>query len=148
VWEVAIGTNPKVRPEPPHRIKYLSSGGVEKERARSGVIHFGVGSNWRTEEEQWAGPLGILHGHLHVHLMFATLDVTTKSGEQIRVIDNGHLTALDHPEVRELAKKYGDPDQVLKEAWIPKIPGINLPGSYEEYGNEPAAWIYSGQRDH
>lgn len=148
LWEVAIGTNPKVKPEPPERIRYISSGGVEKERARSGVIHMGIGTNWRDADEVWASPRGILHGHLHVHLSFPTLDVHTREGGVIRVIDNGHLTALDDPEVRALAAKYGDQDEVLKEAWTPKIPGINVPGNYQEdYGRDPAAWIYSGKRD-
>lgn len=62
------------------------------------------------------------------------------------VIENGRLTALDHPEVRELAAKYGDPDEILREDWVPQIPGITCPGSYPEYARDPAAWIYSTKR--
>ena len=57
------------------------------------------------------------------------------------MIDKGHLTALDDPEVRKAPEKYGDPDEVLKEEWIPGIPGINLEGQYEDFGKDPFAWI-------
>ncbi len=148
LYEIAIGTNPKVVPEPPERIRFISSGGVEKERGRAGVVHFGIGCDWRDTDEFWAGPKGILHGHLHVHIFFPTMKVKTKLGESITIIENGRLTALDDPDVRKLASKYGNPDEVLKEAWTPKIPGINVPGDYEkDYGLDPATWIYMGKRD-
>ena len=36
----------------------------------------------------------------------------------------------------------GDPDEILKEDWIPQIPGIICPGSYLEFAKNPASWIY------
>jgi hypothetical protein len=139
-WEAAIGTNPKiVRPSHIHR---HSSGGFEWERRRSGVIHMGFGTFWRGPEEQWAGERGLLYGHLHIHLLFPTLVVTAKDGTEYTVINHGRLTAMDHPEVRKLAAKYGDPDELLKEDWIPQIPGISCPGSYADFAKDPAAWIY------
>ena len=97
---------------------------------------------------EWAGPKGILHGHLHIHLQFATVEIKNQKGQTHKVIDNGHLTALDDPDVRKLASKYGNPDEILKEAWIPKIPGINVAGDYEkDYASDPATWIYMGNRD-
>jgi hypothetical protein len=35
------------------------------------------------------------------------------------IIDNGHLLILDDAEVREVAKKYGDPNEVLRVEWAP-----------------------------
>lgn len=142
LWEIAIGTNPKI--QRPARIDRHSSGGMEWERRRSGVIHAGFGTRWRGSEEVWAGERGILYGHLHVHLMFATLTVTTTRGEDLRVIDEGHLTILDDPEVRNLAARHGDPDVLLHEDWVPEIPGVSTSGRYEEYARDPAAWIYRG----
>lgn len=139
LWEAAIGTNPKVRR--PVNSLMLSSGGYEIERSRSGIIHMGFGTRWRGKSEDWAGENGQLYGHLHVHLMFPTYEITTKDKRTVKVIENGHLTALDDPEVRELAKKYGDPDYILKEDWIPQIPGINVEGKYEDYAKEPSEWI-------
>ncbi|MFQ5542668.1 MAG: hypothetical protein ACE5E2_07530, partial [Candidatus Binatia bacterium] len=140
LWEAAIGTNPKIIR--PSRIERHSSGGFEWERRRSGVIHMGFGTLWRAPEERWAGERGLLYGHLHIHLLFPTLVVTGKGGDEYTVIRNGRLTALDDPEVRKLAAKYGDPDELLREDWVPQIPGINYSGSYGEYAKDPASWIY------
>ena len=140
LWEVAIGTNPKI--VRPSHIELHSSGGFEWERRRSGVIHMGFGTLWRSEEEKWAGENGILYGHLHIHLLFPTFTVTTKTGKDHTIIRNGRLTALDDPEVRKLAEKYGDPDDLLREDWIPQIPGITSAGSYDDYARNPGAWIY------
>ena len=106
------------------------------------MIHMGFGTLWRSEEEKWAGENGILYGHLHIHLLFPTFRIITKSGKEYTIIKNGRLTALDDPEVRELAEKYGDPDDLLREDWIPQIPGITAAGSYDEYARNPGAWIY------
>ena len=139
LWELAMGTNPKVRrPQNPLR---LSSGGFEIERSRSGVIHVGFGTRWRGQSERWAGEHGEPYGHLHVHLLFPTYEIKTVTGKTITVIENGRLKALDDPEVRDLARKYGDPDELLGEDWTPKIPGISADGSYEEFSKDPASWI-------
>ncbi|MGH3664542.1 MAG: hypothetical protein ACRDU8_00370 [Egibacteraceae bacterium] len=140
LWEVAIGTNPKIRR--PADIRRHSSGGFEWERRRSGVIHMGFGTRWRGAEERWAGANGIAYGHLHVHLLFPTLVIDAPDGQRLTVIDHGRLTALDDPEVRALAGEYGDPDEVLAEDWIPDIPGISAPGDYADYAADPASFIY------
>lgn len=143
LWEVAIGTNPKI--SRPRNMERHSSGGFEWERRRSGIIHMGFGTFWRGPEEEWAGERGLLYGHLHIHLLRPTLVVREKNGAEHAIIRDGRLTALDDPEVRRLAAKYGDPDEILREDWIPRIPGITCPGSYEEFAKDPAAWIY-GER--
>lgn len=143
LWEVAIGTNPKIRR--PSTIHLHSSGGFEWERRRSGVVHIGLGTSWRSEHEDWAGERGLLYGHLHVHLLFPTLDVVSPSGESVRVIERGRLKALDDPDVRELAERFGDPDELLAEDWIPEVPGISAAGSYEDYARDPARWIYASE---
>jgi hypothetical protein len=140
LWEAAIGGHPKIRR--PRNIEYLSSGGFEWERRRSGIIHLGFGTLWRAPEEAWAGERGILYGHLHVHLLFPTFDVISPNGEVTRIIDRGRVTALDDPEVRAVAAKYGDPDELLRYEWEAPIPGINVPGSYEDYARDPAEYIY------
>jgi len=141
LWEVAIGTNPKIRR--PSTIQLHSSGGSEWERRRSGVIHVGLGTSWRSEYEDWAGERRLLYGHLHVHLLFPTLEVTMPSGERVRVIERGRLAALDDPEVRTLAQRFGDPNDLLTEDWIPQVPGISAPGAYAQFARDPARWIYA-----
>lgn len=141
LWEFAIGTNPKVRR--PSNFLRLGGGGNEIERGRSGVIHAGFGTRWRGKSEVWAGKQGVPYGHLHVHLLFPTFEIKNPQGRTLTVIRNGRLTALDDPEVRELARKYGDPDELLNEDWIPRIPGINAEGKYGEYARDPFQWFKS-----
>jgi hypothetical protein len=70
------------------------------------------------------------------------MTLTTEDGRNIVFVDKGHMTVLDDPRLRALAAKYGDPDQMLREVWIPPVPGINVPGDYlNDYGNDPAQWI-------
>lgn len=68
--------------------------------------------------------------------------VVARDGTEYAVIRDGRLTALDDQEVRTLAARYGDPDELLKEDWIPQISGITCPGSYDAYAKDPASWIY------
>ena len=82
------------------------------------MIHMGFGTLWRSAEEKWAGENGILYGHLHIHWLFPTFNITTNSGKEYTIIRNGRLTALNDPEVRKLAEKYGDPDDLLREGEV------------------------------
>ena len=51
------------------------------------------------------------------------------------------MTSLDNPEVRALASRYGDPDYLLAEDWIPEVPGINAPGDYlKDYAPNPGGY--------
>jgi hypothetical protein len=51
------------------------------------------------------------------------------------------MTSLDHPEVRALASRYGDPDYLLTEDYIPELPGINAPGDYlRDYAPNPGKY--------
>ena len=146
LWEVAIGTNPWTVRSP--NINMVSSGGFEWERRRSGVIHCGMGTRWRAGEEAWAAKNRLKYGHLHVHLLFPTYEITTSAGEVVPVIQNGHLNALDDPAVIDLARGYvGDPDVFLKERWIPAVPGITASGSYDDFARDPAPFIYDDNRN-
>lgn len=139
-WEAALGSNPKMRRQ--RNAFRLSGGGTIYERLRSGFLHIGIGSALYGSSEDWAEQQGIPYGHLHVHLMFPTYEITTKDGRKLKVVDHGRLTALDDPEVRELARQYGDPDELLKEAWEPAVPGISVAGDYwRDYAPDPAQWI-------
>ncbi len=140
LWEAAIGGHPKINR--PKNIEYWSSGGFEWERRRTGVIHLGFGTFWRGAEEEWAAERGLVYAHLHVHLLFPTYELTTRSGERFTLIRDGRLSAMDDPEIRMLAERYGDPDELLREAWVPQVPGITVPGEYATYAANPAKLIY------
>jgi hypothetical protein len=59
----------------------------------------------------------------------------------VNLLEKGHMTTLDNPEVRALASRYGDPDYLLTEDWIPEVPGINAPGDYlKDYAPNPGRY--------
>jgi hypothetical protein len=44
--------------------------------------------------------------------------------------------------VRALASRYGNPGEILRRDYIPTMPGINAPGSYDAYARNPGAhWV-------
>ncbi len=161
VWlqEAAIGTNPKsARP----KAALERAKGNIWERTRAGVVHWGIGSGG-TRDESLAGGMRRCGadplcgdsptsryfkenpqtptGHVHVHNFFLTMVLTNRDGSRTPFINKGHLTVLDDPRVRQEAAKYGDPDLLLAEDWIPAIPGINIPGDYRrDYAGDPAAF--------
>jgi hypothetical protein len=149
LYEIAFGSHPKGfrHPEP-----LLSSGNTSPERARSGVIHWGLGIRlWHdpdapTESKEWADfskkhntPFD--HGW-HTHTYFTTYKVKLRNADKwVNLLDKGRMTSLDDPEVRALASRYGDPDYILAEDWIPEVPGINAPGDYmKDYAPNPGAY--------
>jgi 2,5-dihydroxypyridine 5,6-dioxygenase len=73
---------------------------------RSGTLHFGFGGGM----DEW-------YRHRDLEVFFPTMSI---NGETI--IENGRLKILDDLEVREEAAKYGDPDELLTEKWIPELP--------------------------
>jgi hypothetical protein len=115
------------------------------ERVRAGYFHSGFGD--------WADFRSLLDAgfpwsHCHIHSLFATLEGSDEKGKPLRIIDKGHLTALDDPEVKSLASRYGAVE-LLKEIWIPAIPGINVPGDYmKDYAQDPVSWIKKETIEH
>jgi hypothetical protein len=73
---------------------------------RSGVLHFGIGGG----KDEW-------YRHRDLEIFFPTLTINDEI-----IIDNGRLRILDFPEVRQEAEKYGDPEFLLEEKWIPEMP--------------------------
>lgn len=154
LWELALGTNPKNFRNPSD----FYGGGhtgiycLTFERYRSGVFHWGFGNELPNEPGSTGSPtkwlkFGAEHnlptGHdFHIHNYFITYQVHRSStGKWVTIVDRGHLAALDDPEVRALAGKYGDPNMILSEDWVPETPGINAPGSYQDYARDP--WKYA-----
>lgn len=137
-WETSIGTNPKI-----HRPRAGYPEGYNcglYERMRSGVIHIGYGTIISSETERQADREGKVVGHFHVHLYFPTYVAEGTPEGDVLVIEDGRLKALDDPHVREVAAKYGNPDELLAEDWIPAIPGLNMVGDYDDYSRDPLDW--------
>ncbi len=111
---LAMGTSPKGRISS-NFDKMTGSGRMHAWGAghsRSGVIHTSVGEGLVSKDHR------IIR---HVNLYFPTLICDGRT-----IIDKGHLTTLDDPEIIKLTEKYGDPRTLLREDWIPAVPGVNV----------------------
>lgn len=99
--ELALGTHPKVGPAGPLR-------------HRSGLIQLAFGTDrHNTVTDQ---PPSLPPNHRDMDLFYyPTLEIDGK-----KLVDRGRLTVLDDPEVRKVAAKYGNPDELLREDWIPE----------------------------
>ncbi len=124
IVEFALGTNPKmIGPMDVEELRDLPGRDSRKKidwvmgRDRSGVFHAGYGT---LAADWWANMTEMPVNHHHFHaLIFITYIVHTRDGRSVTLVDRGHLTALEDPEVRALAATYGDPDRMLSEDWIP-----------------------------
>lgn len=76
----------------------------------------------------------------HMNQSFSTWEATVAGGKKVRLLEKGYLMVAENPEVRMITSKYGDPDVLLRSLNRRAIPGINAPGSYEEYAKDP--WKY------
>ena len=93
--EVMWGLNPKASIERGLEITHLREGELTR---RAGTLHFGIGVGSRGFH--WDGIL------IKPFTVYADNEV---------IIENGRLKALDDPEIREIARKFGDPDKLLTE---------------------------------
>jgi hypothetical protein len=149
--ETSLGTNPKYFKHPLELLR----GDNLSERMPAGVIHWAYGAILLEGPElpgmgvpspirqafgmKYNVPIG--HG-MHQHNVIPTYQVRIHGTDQWQtIIENGRLTALDDPEVRALAARYGDPDDVLSPDYVPPYPGINLAGDYtRDYASNPGPY--------
>jgi hypothetical protein len=81
-------------------------------------------------------------GHsMHQHNLFPTMQVRIRELDQwVTLIEHGGLSALQDVQVRALASRYGNPDTILRRDYVTAMPGINMPGSYDQYARNPGAY--------
>ena len=100
--ELALGTHPKIGPAGPMR-------------HRSGMIQLAFGTDRHNTVSD--APPALPPHHRDMDLFYyPTLEIDGK-----KLVDRGHLTTLDDPEVRRIAAKYGKPEELLREDWIPEF---------------------------
>jgi hypothetical protein len=151
LYEIAFGSHPKSFRHPG---VMAETGNTSPERVRSGVIHWGLGIRlWHdpdapTESKKWREfteqhNVAFDHGW-HTQTYFTTYKVRLRNANKwVSLLDKGHMTSLDNPEVRALASRYGDPNYLLTEDWIPEVPGINAPGDYlKDYAQNPGDYAF------
>lgn len=137
--DIAIATNPKAL-----RSRHIWEQNVfGTDRMRGGVIHMGYGLEHPdprfgdfVHDENVPGK----HGS-HMHLYFPTYELKLRgTGKWVKIIDKGWITAFNDPNILRLASTIGDPNSILSYDWVPPVPGINMPGDYEDYARDPASW--------
>ena len=137
IYEAGMGTNPKFFKRPDENME----GNNSSERNNAGVIHWGFGlrldhgPDKAVESKEWmdfAKQNGLPNDHWwHIHNTLPTYRVRVRGTKNswLTLIDKGEVTALKSPEIRALASRYGNPDEVLSDDWSPYLPGINAPES-------------------
>jgi hypothetical protein len=104
----------------------------------------GMGSRKHGDEYgKYAKEHDLPMGHIHVHNYFATFEVKVQGAEYwYKIVDKGWFTCMDDPEIRAIAVKYGDPDELLSYDWVPPLPGINCEGDYfKDYAPDPLGYL-------
>jgi hypothetical protein len=150
LYEAGTGTNPKYFKHPAEVLR----GNNLSERNNSGVVHwaFGAEAQHGPEKNGEVSPatmeFGEKHqlptGHsMHHHNTLPTFQVRVRDLDQwLTLIEHGGLTALNDLYVRALASRYGNPDQILRRDYVTPLPGINMPGNYNDYARNPGAfWV-------
>jgi hypothetical protein len=145
IYEAGMGTNPKFFKRPDENM----SGANSSERNNAGVIHWGFGlrldhgPDKAVESKEWmdfAKQHDLPNDHWwHIHNLLLSYRVRVRGTKNtwISLIDKGELTSLRSPEIRALASRYGEPNDILSDDWSPHLPGINAPGRYEDYAKDP-----------
>ena len=148
LYEAGMGTNPKYFKHPGE----VHDGNNLSERNVAGVIHWAFGSEvamgpdvvgpWAKETEEFTAKHNVPKGHsMHQHNLLPTYQVRIRDLDQwITLLEHGGLTSLKDSYVRALASRYGNPDRVLGRDYVPELPGINAPGSYDAYAKNPGAY--------
>ncbi len=103
--EIMWGLSPKM-PFRTNPLYGLGFHGMAMTR-RAGVVHFGIGSPPSRAAGNLAEAAPI---HTHGHMFAPTVYFDGES-----IITDGHLVTLDDPEIRRLAERFGDPNELLTE---------------------------------
>lgn len=147
LYEAGTGTNPKYFKHP----REILVGQNLSERNAGGVIHWSFGTSVGGDDgvEQFRQSNQLPTGHaMHHHTLLPTYQVRIRdSGKWMSLIEHGIIQTYHDPEVRALASRYGNPDQILRRDWIPELPGITAPGNYNnDYASDPGTfwteWAY------
>jgi hypothetical protein len=150
-FEAGTATNPKFYKNPTE----LLAGSNSSERLAGGTVHWSVGLEVKhgpeqngalsDKTQQFADTTGlpIWHGQ-HIHNLLPTYQIRLRqNGDWLTLIEHGTITSMGDPEVRALAARYGNPDELLTRDYIPPLPGINIEGDYQQdyLSDTGAYWI-------
>jgi hypothetical protein len=145
-----MGTNPKYFKHPAEVLEGINL----SERNVAGIVHWAFGTevamgpdkpgDWDAKTVAFSEQNALPMGHsMHHHNTLPTFQVRIRELDQwVTLVEHGGLKALDDVGVRALASRYGNPSQILARDYVTALPGINAPGSYDEYARHPGAyWV-------
>jgi hypothetical protein len=149
LFEAGTATNPKYFKHPGE----VMVGNNMAERNAGGVIHWSFGAEVTMgpesgKEKSDTSPKTLAFGKenavpvghaMHNHNLLPTYQIRFRdSGKWATLIEHGQIQASKDPEVRALASRYGNPDEILRRDWTPELPGITAPGDYDkDYASDP-----------
>ncbi len=150
LYEAGMGTNPKYFKHPAEVLEGINL----SERNVAGIVHWAFGTevamgpdkpgDWDAQTIAFSEQNALPMGHsMHNHNVLPTFQVRIRELDQwVTLVEHGGLKALEDVGVRALASRYGNPAQILARDYVTALPGINAPGSYDEYARHPGAyWI-------
>ncbi len=117
VEETTFGTHPRHA-----RVPHAETFGWSAEMSgwvggpRAGVFHLAVGTSHSGRNLAFAREHRLEVQHLDLELYAPTLVMDGRT-----IISRGRLAALDDPEVRQIAAKFGDPAELLRVTWLPAV---------------------------
>jgi len=155
LYEAGMGTNPKYFKHPAEVLEGINL----SERNVAGVVHWAFGTevamgpekagDWDPRTIAFSEQNALPMGHsMHNHNTLPTFQVRIRELDQwVTLVEHGGLKALEDVAVRALASRYGNPTQILARDYVTALPGINAPGSYDDYARHPGAYWTKWARD-
>ena len=111
IHAILMGLSPKASPFRYGRYLLSNNG------AGVGVCHIALGGPGLFFRKGEWGPVG------NKHFQLGDLPKISLWAGAERVVDDGYLMALRDPQVREVARRYGDPDELLRQFdWPAEVP--------------------------
>ncbi len=155
LYEAGMGTNPKYFKHPAEVLEGINL----SERNVAGVVHWAFGTevamgpdkpgDWDPKTVAFSEQNALPMGHsMHNHNTLPTFQVRIRELDQwVTLVEHGGLKALEDVGVRALASRYGNPTQILTRDYVTALPGVNAPGSYDEYARHPGAYWTKWAKD-
>ena len=117
IEETTLGTHPRhSRVSGAEQLGWSAEMRTWNGAPRAGVFHLAVGTSVSGRNAQFAREHNLEVQHLDIELYAPTLVVDGR-----RIITDGHLLALEDPEVRRVASEHGDPAELLRTTWFPTL---------------------------
>ena len=117
IEETTLGTHPRhARVSGAEQLGWSAEMRTWNGAPRAGVFHLAIGTSSSGRNVQFARDHQLEVQHLDIELYSPTLVADGRP-----IISEGHLLALEDPEVRRVASEHGDPEELLRTTWFPTL---------------------------